>query len=173
MYSGFQGDYIQELIRLPNKSHPGWSLDTTLGYPGYVTDTPQGPFTLTIGLETAPVGKYHTTVDAPFMQLSTQIDGYTTNYYYRNDHFYTTLMYRPPGSDSIPVPIKKFEWKWGGQAKLVGGQWQPGTNPDPQTYGAAPFQSVTPPVDTDAFPVWGHNITEFTTEPVTWININY
>jgi hypothetical protein len=33
------------------------------------------------------------------------------------------MMYRPPGTGSVFVPLKKIKWSWYGKAQKTGGTW--------------------------------------------------
>lgn len=176
-YSAILGPYIQELIRLPDKTSPCPCLDSSVGfYPGAISLTATGSFQQPVGAEFATVGTYMTSADAPFQSLATTIDGYPTGNYYVSDKFLSTLMYWPDKTmgvpNSIPVPIKYFRWEWGGSAYYAQGSWFLGANADHTANDAKPFQGVTGQGSTALFPIWGHNINEFLVNP-TWVHMNY
>lgn len=66
------------------------------------------------------------------------------------ENFVTYTMYRPPGTDSVFVPLKSLTWFWQGTATVdAAGKWS--------ISNAA--QNVTPAVDFPLHPKWQGNIT--------------
>lgn len=80
----------------------------------------------------------------------------------REDRFSTYLLYDPLLLDSIPVPIKKLEWYWGGLACTNGaGDWV--LLSSPTNYGVIKNNE-----DTMEFPTWTRNLKDRTNRWTTW-----
>jgi hypothetical protein len=60
------------------------------------------------------------------------------------DNFCMWLMYTPPGTNSVPVPLRAVRWNWSGDAIQTNGVWQ-------LISGSG---SAAPDNDTNGFPTW-------------------